>query len=90
MASFKLSSPDEPKSINAGTGLIYSDGVWQATVSIDPTLLEKIDNLERNMEKIMERMAILDEPDPKRLEEFKTLKDLYDKYKFADALCGKE
>lgn len=73
-----------------GDGLVWSgsSGSWQK-VGTDTEVKEIIERLERNMEKVMERLAILEEPDPKRLEEFKTLKEAYDKYKFIDGLCGK-
>lgn len=64
-------------------------GKWEE-ISLDPGFKESIDRLERNMEKIMERLAILEEPDPKQLEQFKTLKEAYDKYKFVEGLCGKD
>ena len=73
-----------------GDGLVWSgsSGSWQE-IGIDPELKESIKRLERNMEKVMERLAILEDPDPKRLEEFKTLQEAYTKYKFVDGLCGK-
>ncbi len=83
-----MSTGDVP---NVGDGLIWSgsSSSWQS-VRLDPTVTEAIERLEKNMEKVMERLAILEEPDPKRLEEFKTLKEAYDKYKFVDGLCGKD
>ena len=49
---------------------------------------KRLDRMEKMLEKICERLAILEEPDPKRLEEFKQLQDAYNKYKFLDELCG--
>ncbi len=59
-------------------------------ISIDPNYLEKIDKMDRNLETIMERLAILDEPNPEQLEKFKQLKVVYEKYKFLEELCGKD
>ena len=59
-------------------------------VSIDPKLLEKIDRMDRNFEIIMERLAILDNPTPEKLEQFEILKVAYTKYKFIEKLCGEE
>ena len=65
-------------------------GQLQDAVSIDPKLLAKIDRMDRNLEIIMERLAVLDAPNPEQLEKFKTLKNAYEKYKFLEELCGKE
>jgi hypothetical protein len=62
----------------------------QNAISIDPKLLEKIDKMERNYETIMERLAILDDPNPEQLAKFKQLKMAYEKYKFLEELCGKD
>ncbi len=82
-----MSTGDVP---NVGDGLIYSGSSSWQSVRLDPTVTEAIERLEKNMEKVMERLAILEEPDPKRLEEFKTLREAYDKYKFVDGLCGRK
>lgn len=65
--------------------------VWEdPVISLDPKILATIGRLDRNMEKIMKRLAILEEPDPEKLEQFKTLKDAYTKYKFIEGLCGEK
>lgn len=65
--------------------------------SVETSLDEQIDNLqtgkrlkkiEKTLEKVCERLAILDDPSPERLEAFKQLQDAYNKYKFLDELCG--
>lgn len=48
----------------------------------------KFDRIEKALDKINERLAILEEPTPERLEAFKQLQDAYKKYKFLDELCG--
>ena len=62
---------------------------WQE-ISIDPKLLKKIEKMDRNLEAVMERLAVLDEPGFEQLEKFKQLKVAYDKYKFLEELCGKD
>ncbi len=65
-------------------------GKWEE-ISIAPKLLERIDRIEKINEKIMERLAILEDPSPEQLEQFQVLKDLHDKYKFVESLCeGKD
>ncbi len=73
-----------------GLPLSYNAGQWEE-ISIDPKLLERIERIERINEKIMERLAILEDPSPEQLKQFKALKDLHDKYKFVESLCeGKD
>lgn len=73
-----------------GQDLSWSIGGKWEEVSTNSTLKEQIDRLEQNMEKVMERLAILEDPTPEQLEQFKTLQDAYKKYKFVEGLCGKE
>ena len=62
---------------------------WQE-ISISPELMERIDRMERNLDTVMERLAVLDEPNPELLTKFKQLKVAHDKYKFLEELCGKD
>ena len=66
---------------------------WLVTSDIDNQLFninngDRVERMEQTLEKICERLAILEEPDPERLETFKQLQDAYKKYKFLDELCG--
>ena len=62
---------------------------WSVTSDIDNQLKNtRLDRVEKSLEKINERLAILDEPTPERLEAFKQLQEAYKKYKFLDELCG--
>lgn len=68
-------------------------GDWSITTDIDNQLSSinnknRLDRIEEKLEKICDRLAILDEPDPERLEAFKQLQEAYKKYKFLDELCG--
>lgn len=47
-------------------------------------------SLEKMLEKIEDRLAILQEPDPKKLEKFAALKKAYDQYKLLEKLIGEE
>ena len=49
---------------------------------------KRLDRMAKMLEKICERLAILEEPEAERLEQFKQLQDAYNKYKFLDELCG--
>jgi hypothetical protein len=72
---------------------IPNPGDWSVTSDIDNQLdnlhkNKRLDKIERTLEKICDRLAILEDPTPERLEAFKQLQDAYNKYKFIDELCG--
>ena len=73
------------------TGFLVSDGSDWSVVGggIDP-LNERLKKVERNLERVMKRLSVLDEPTDEQLEKHKMLKDAYTKYKFLEELCGKE
>jgi len=62
---------------------------WQE-ISISPELMERIDRMERNLDVVMERLTVLDKPNPEKLAKFKQLKVVYEKYKFLEKLCGED
>jgi hypothetical protein len=86
-----MSTGDPPAGL-AGAGVVGGDlgcnitGQWETTLS-SGELLERIERIEKINEKIMERLAILEDPSPEQLEQFKVLKELHDKYKFVETLC---
>lgn len=91
MAQTKITSNTGPTVTNTGD-LYYATGDSGAnTISwgsvIDP-VEARMGNIEKVMEKIMERLAVLDDPSPEKLAQFKALKEAYTKYKFLEALCG--
>lgn len=49
---------------------------------------EQFDNLTDDVEKIKQRLAILDDPSPEKLERHKMLRDAYNKYKMIEKLIG--
>ena len=51
-------------------------------VPMDPPLTERMEKIERNLEKVMKRLSVLDEPTDEQLEKHKMLKEAYTKYKF--------
>ena len=53
-------------------------------------IIDTIKTINENYDKIMERLAILDDPRPEKLARFKALKEAYIKYKFLEALYGEE
>lgn len=95
MADTKLSDLGKISSAKSGdlyvrnddsAALTWNGNTWEP---VGAEQEKRLDNIEKMLEKIADRLAILEEPDPKRLEEFKTLQEAYNKYKFVDELCGK-
>ena len=76
------------------TGNIGLNPIWTNTTPPPPKLVVDGDikwngrSLGKFLEKIEDRLAILQEPDPKRLERFTALREAYDAYKMLDTLCG--
>jgi len=89
-----------PSSWNMGNTVYTSSGniglnpIWTNTTPPPPNLVVDGDikwngrSLGTLLEKIEDRLAILQEPDPKRLERFTALREAYDAYKMLDTLCG--
>lgn len=67
--------------------LVHDGTNWQDVQLETET---RMDRLERMVEGIADRLAILDDPDPEKLEQFETLKEAYNKYKFVEKLCGEK
>lgn len=59
-------------------------------ISFDSTLLKRMDRMEKMIGNIAERLAILDDPSPKKLARHKMLKEAYTKYLFIEKLCAEE
>lgn len=71
-------------------GLFGTPITTTADVNSDPALLKRIDNIEKIIEGIAKRLSILDNPDPKKLAQYKMLKEAYTKYIFLEKLCAEE
>ena len=72
---------------SGGNTLMFNGTTWEdAKTEVE----SRMDRLERMIETIADRLAVLDEPDPEKLEQFKTLKDAYTKYKFVEGLGGQK
>lgn len=83
-------------------GYLYSNGAAPTWTTTNPGLHVKGDSefegdikwkgrsLGKLLEKIEDRLAILQEPDPERLEKFAALKKAYDHYKTLERLIGDE
>ena len=70
-------------SINANPGLhVKDDATFEGDIKWKGRSLGKL------LEKIEDRLAILQEPDPERLEKFAALKKAYDHYKTLERLIG--
>jgi len=76
------------------TGNIGLNPIWTNTTPPPPNLVVDGDikwngrSLGTLLEKIEDRLAILQEPTPERLERFTALREAYDAYKMLDTLCG--
>ena len=83
-------------------GYLYSNGAGATWTTSNPGLHVQGDanfesdikwkgrSLGKLLEKIEDRLAILQEPDPERLEKFAALKKAYDHYKTLERLIGNE
>lgn len=72
-------------STNVGSGLHVKDDA-----EFDGDIKWKGRSLGRLLEKIEDRLAILAEPDPAKLEKYAALKKAYDQYKLLEKLIGEE
>jgi hypothetical protein len=69
----------------ANTGLhVGSDATFDGDIKWKGRSLGKL------LEKIEDRLAIISEPDPKKLEKYAALKKAYDQYKLLEKLIGEE
>ena len=66
----------------SGTLQVQGDAEFDGNVKIKGRDITKL------FEKIEDRLAILSEPDPKKLEKFAALKKAYDNYKLLEKLIG--
>jgi hypothetical protein len=70
---------------NAKSGLsVKGDAEFEGDVKIKGRSLEKL------LQTIEDRLAILQEPDPKKLEKYVALKKAYDHYKTLERLIGED
>lgn len=75
--------------VGPGQVLAYDGTQFVSITPTDPSE-ERLDRIEGLVEKIAERLAIITDPDPEKMEQFETLKEAYNKYKFVDKLCGEK
>jgi hypothetical protein len=77
----------------AGTGTSWASPATQGSIKVtgdaefDGDVKIKGQSINKLLERIEDRMAILMDPDPARLEKFQALKKAYDNYKLMDKLC---
>ncbi len=76
----------------SGSSYLNGSAVMQVngSMSVDGNLTIKGKDVFKLMEQIENRLAILQEPDPKKLEKFAALKKAYDHYKLMEKLIGEE
>lgn len=86
MSSYGQYGPGHPG------GVYYPTRSQEATpgISLDPEFIERINRMEKMINKIAERLAVLDDPDPETLARHKMLKEAYMKYLFIEKLCMEE
>ena len=72
---------------DSSTTLYFNGDSWEDVQSEQENRMER---MEKMIEKIADRLAVLEDPDPEKLEQFKTLQDAYTKYKFVEKLCGEK
>lgn len=72
---------------DSNTTLYFNGNSWE---DIQTTQENRMEHMEKMIEKIADRLAVLEEPDPEKLAQFKTLQDAYTKYKFIEKLCGEK
>jgi hypothetical protein len=71
---------------NAGA---YTIADWNTTsFTIRDPYAEKMEDIERKLDKVMERLGVLDDPDSETLEKSKALKKAYEHYKMLEKLAG--
>lgn len=76
---------------NLGIGTSLSSGLHvTADAEFEGDIKWKGRSLGKMLEKIEDRLAILQEPDPEKLEKFAALKKAYDHYKLLEKLIGDE
>lgn len=89
--SFSGFEPGDTINVNSSDS---TDGIYtitdmnSTTFTIKDIYKDRLDELDEKFDKIMERLAILDEPDSDQLEKNRALKKAYDHYKFVEALAG--
>lgn len=70
-----------PNSANHGSIKVTGNAEFDGDIKIKGHSITKL------LERIEDRLAILMDPDPERLEKFQALKKAYDNYKLMDKLC---
>lgn len=73
-------------SINSNGWAINDASSYKTTISADEIEIDGM-SLKEVLQKMQERMAILDDPSPEKLEKFEALKKAYENYKILEKLC---
>ena len=85
--------PNVTLGYGAGTGVNWVNGNHHPSIKVtgdadfDGDIRMQGQSLGKLLSRIEDRLAILMDPDPSRLEKFQALKKAYDNYKLMDKLC---
>jgi len=91
--SWNMNTSGTVYTTNTTGGSIGLNPIWTTGPTSNPGLVIDGDikwngrSLGKLLEKIEDRLAILTEPTPERLERFAALREAYDAYKLIDTLC---
>lgn len=88
-AAYALQDDNTVISINSDNTGWYTIAGSAYTV-VDSVEMTKIKKIEADVAAIKDRLAILDEPSPEKLEQYKMLKEAYTKYKMIEKLIGEK
>jgi len=92
-SSWNMNTSGTVYTTNTTGGNIGLNPIWTTGTQSNPGLVVDGDikwngrSLGKLLEKIEDRLAILTEPTPERLERFAALREAYDAYKLIDTLC---
>lgn len=75
---------------NTGWTITSSINVGSTYYHAESEEMTKIKKIEKDIEAIKDRLSILDEPSPEKLEQHKMLREAYEKYKMIEKLIGEK
>ncbi len=87
-SGFKAGDTIKVSNTSDSNGIYTITGGSSTTITLEDPYQKQLDDLNKKFDKIMDRLAILDDPDPEQLEKNRSLKKAYEKYKMLEALAG--
>lgn len=85
--TYQYSNSSNPVWTTSGTS---GFGTTPSSVQIDGDLVVNGKNIGKILDKIQDRLSILDEPSPEKLEKHAALKKAYEQYKILEKLIGED